>query len=261
MIEYNGTPFQYNPAVTNINIDNQLAGILSQFSDDYIIDIIKDSLDNRLRLYDPPRPNVVAAFESTFKQLTDGFSSNTSEILETRTRVYLDIINVICNYYDLQFQMSEDTDFYSIAYWLYDLLVSNFTENLKLFFIRYLIAEKDPIVEGLELAQLRKDNDTSLGYSKKLFKDPKLAMIHCDIEYVINQISVFSIDFGTILNCIYQNNINLPTYIQSLVYDTGNFFKNHYASFILESKEAANILIYIKLAFQQIGGELEPLEF
>ena len=50
MTEFNGTPFQYNPAVTNVNIDNQLAGVLSQFNDDYIIDVIKDSLNNRFRV-------------------------------------------------------------------------------------------------------------------------------------------------------------------------------------------------------------------
>ena len=37
MTEFNGVPFQYNPAITNVNIDNQLAGILSRFSDDYIL--------------------------------------------------------------------------------------------------------------------------------------------------------------------------------------------------------------------------------
>ena len=94
MTKFNGMPFQYNPAITNVNIDNQLAGVLSQFSDDYIIDVVKDSLNNRFRIYSLPGPNVVAAFESTFKQLTDGFSSNTDEILETRRRVYANIINV-----------------------------------------------------------------------------------------------------------------------------------------------------------------------
>ena len=103
MTEFNGTPFQYNPAITNVNIDNQLAGVLSQFNDDYIIDVIKDSLNNRFRIYSLPSPNVVAAFESTFKQLTDGFSSNADAICETRKRVYMNIINVICDFYGLTF--------------------------------------------------------------------------------------------------------------------------------------------------------------
>ena len=66
MTEFNGVPFQYNPAITNVNIDNQLAGILSRFSDDYILDIVKDSINNRFRIYDLPRPNIVNAFEIIF---------------------------------------------------------------------------------------------------------------------------------------------------------------------------------------------------
>lgn len=260
MTEFNGTPFQYNPAVTNVNIDNQLAGVLSQFNDDYIIDVIKDSLNNRFRVYSLPSPNVVAAFESTFKQLTDGFSSNADAICETRKRVYMNIINVICDFYGLTFNDNDETDYYSAAYWLYDFLVSNFTENLKNFYSIFLIKESAPIVSALGLANLRKENDTTLGYSKRLFKDPNIAMIHCDIEYVINQIETFNIDLWTILNCVYQSNQNLPTYINSLVTDfTGGFFKNHYQTFVTKSKDSADILTYIKLNLQQLGGQFESL--
>jgi len=259
MIEYNGTQFQYNPAITNVNIDNQLAGILSQFDDDYIMDVVKDSIADRFRLYNTPRPNVVAAFETRFKELTDGFSSNTDEILQTRMRVYLNIIDIICDYYGFTFNASDDTDYYSAAYWLYDFLVSNFTENLKNFYVMYLIREKDGIDNALGLSVNKKDNDTTLSYSKRLFKDPKLALIHCNLETIVNQISTFNIDLWTILNCVYQNNPNLPSYIFSLVTDTGNFFMNHYESYVINSRDSADIITYIKLALQQVGGELEPI--
>lgn len=259
MIEFSGAPFQYNPAITNVNIDNQLAGVLSQFNDDYIIDVVKDSLNNRFRIYSLPSPNVVAAFETTFKQLTDGFSSNTDEILETRNRVYANIINVICDFYNLTFNNTDETDYYSAAYWLYDFLVSNFTEYLKNFYTIFLIRESSAVVSALGLAQIRKENDTTLGYSKKLFKDPNLAMIHCDLEYTISQIEAFNIDLATILNCVYQSNPTLPGYIATLVSDrTGRFFKDFYQTFTTQSKDSADILTYIKLNLQQLGGQFEP---
>lgn len=260
MTEFNGTPFQYNPAATNVNIDNQLAGVLSQFSDDYIMDVVKQSLNDRFRIYSLPAPNVVAAFETTFKQLTDGFSSNTDEILEARKRVYMNIINMICDFYGFTFNDNDDTDYYSAAYWLYEFFVSSFTENLKTFYSIFMIKEKDSIYSALDLAQVRKDTDTTLAYSKKLFKDPKLAAIHCNVEYTIRQMGAFNIDLWTILNCVYQANPNLPAYIFSLVTDsTGQFFKNHYQAYVIDSKESADILTYIKLALQQIGGEIEPV--
>lgn len=260
MIDYNGTPFQYNPTITNVNIDNQLTGILSQFDDNYIMDVIKESLENRFRPYDLPRPNIIASFETTFKQLTDGFSSNTDEILETRKRTYLNIIDTICDYYNFEFIDRDDTDYYSAAFWLYNFLVANFTENLKNFYVSYLIREKDSLDSALGLTQLRKENDVSYTYSKRLFKDPKLAAIHCNIEYVVEQMSTFSIDLWDILNCVYSMNPNIPNYIFNLVKDNGNFFKDHYTDYLTKSKDAADVLIYIKLSLQQIGGAIEPTE-
>ena len=43
-VEFSGLPFYYNSPMVNVDIDNQLAGILSQFNDDYIMDIITDSI-------------------------------------------------------------------------------------------------------------------------------------------------------------------------------------------------------------------------
>ena len=258
MIEYNGTPFQYNPAITNVNIDNQLAGILSQFDDDYIMDIVKDSIKNRFRVYDLPSPNIVNAFEITFKQLTEGFSSNTSEILDTRQNVYKNIINIICDYYDFTFTLQDDTDIYSIAYWLYEVFVSNFTQNLMNFYVGYFIRERDSLDSALNLMQLKKETDTSFMYSKRLFKDPKIAAIHCNLEYVISQISDIDINLYYILSCIFINNPTLPTYIMSYISDNGNFFKNYYENYILNSKESADILTYIKLSLQEMARDIEP---
>lgn len=257
MVEFNGAPFQYNPAITNVNIDNQLAGILSQFGDDYIMDIIKDSLNNRFRIYDLPAPNVVNAFEITFKDLTDGFTSNTDEILSTRKRVYTNIINIICDFYNFTFNQYDDTDYFSAAFWLYDIFVSNFTNSLIQFYTLYLIREAYSLNSALGLEELNKANETTYMYSRKLFKDPKIAGIHCNLEYVIDQISNFDIKLSDILNVTYTPNI--ANYINSIIIDnTGLFFKNHYESFIY-GKEAADILTQIKLNLQQLGGEIEPV--
>lgn len=257
MIEYNGTPFQYNPAVTNVNIDNQLSSILSQFNDDYIMDVIKDSLTSRFRLYDLPKPNIAATFETTFKQLTDGFESYTADIMATRQRIYTNIIAIICDYYNLNYNITDETDLYSAAYWLYDFLVANFTDNLKNFYVMYFINEKDAICKALDLYHLRKDTDTTLAYSKRLFVDEKLALIHCNLEYIIDQIESFDINLWTILSHVYATQPQVANYIFNLVSDQGNFFKNFYETAILRSNESADLLTYIKLELQQLGGQLQ----
>ena len=261
MVTFDGTPFQYNPTITNVNIDNQLAGILSQFNDDYIMDIIKDSIDDRFRLYSLPHPNIVSAFETTFKQLTDGFSANNDDIIAVRRRVYLNIIDFICDYYNFTFSDSDDTDYYSAAYWLYDFLVSNFTENLKNFYTFFLINERNSIYSSLGLGQLKKDSDATFAYSKKLFNDEKLAAIHCNLEYVISQISTLNLDLQSILTYVYPSNANIPGYITGLIKDnTGLFFKNFYQSYVIDSRDSADILTYIKLSLQQLGGNIESAD-
>lgn len=260
MIKYDGTPFQYNPAITNIDIDAKLAGILSQFDNDYIMDVIRESLNNKFRVYDLPRPNIVSSFESNFKQLTDGFSANTQEIADVRRDTYLNIIYIICDYYNFTFELKDDTDLYSIAYWMYEIFVSSFVPNLSNFYIGYFIRERNALENMLGLTQLKKDNDPSYMYSKKLFKDHKLAAIHANIEYVLDQIQEIQIDLGYILTCIFANSPTVPSYIMSYIVDHGNFFKNHYENYVLNSKESADILVHIKLSLQELAGNIEPLE-
>ena len=259
--EFSGLPFQYNPAVTNVNIDNQLSGILSRFNDDYIFDVIKESLNNRFKVYSLPKPNVVAAFENNFKQITNGFASYTDEISNTRRRVYTDIINIICNFYNFTFNSNDETDYYSAAYSLYDFFVCSFTEYIKNFYVMFLIRERNSIYSAMDLGNIRKENEPTFGYSKQLFKDPKLAAIHCNLETVIYQMGTFDITLPTIIETACMSNPSIGNYISSLVNDTtGRFFIDHYQRLIFNSPDSTDILTYIKLYLQQIGGEIEPEE-
>lgn len=253
-------PFQYNPAVTNVNIDNQLAGILSQFEDDYIMDVISDALENRFRLYDLPAPNIVAAYEMQFKTLTDGFSSYTEEIMETRNRVYYNIIYKICDYYGITFNNTSETDIYSAAYWLYDFLVSNFTKHLIDFYVTFIITERDSIDSAFGISGLRRENDVVYSYSKRLFADPKLAAIHANLEYVISQMSETDVDLWRILTYAYSYNNSISSYIYGLIADNGNFFKTQYESYVINSKMSADILTYIKMNLQSAGATVVPTE-
>lgn len=259
-VEFNGMPFQYNPAVTNVNIDNQLAGILGQFNDDYILDVVNDSLKNRFNAYQAPNPNVITAYEFTFKNLTEGFNSNIEDITNTRNRTYMNIINTICNFYNLQFNSHDDTDYYSAAYWLYDFFVAGFAEHLKYFYAMFLIQEREAIATSFNLNTIRKENDVTFSYSKKLFKDPSLAAIHCNIDYVLNQMDCFNISMIDILAKVYNQSSTIAPYIAGIVSDpTGRFFTDFYQSFVLRSPDSADMMTYIKLALQQLGGEIESI--
>ena len=147
-------PFQYNPAITNINIDNQLAGILSQFNTDYIMEYIDDAIEKRLRLYDTMNlPNIVYGYEARFRDLSNGFSSNVEDINAVRQDTYYTVINKLCRYFNLSptFDGTSDIDWYSAAFWLYKFLVSEFTSNLINFYSSFIIQERSGICDNLGL--------------------------------------------------------------------------------------------------------------
>lgn len=259
-------PFQYNPAITNINIDNQLAGILSQFNSDYIMDYIDDALEKRLRLYDTLNlPNIVYSYEMRFKQLSDGFSSNVEEIAAVRKDTYYTIIQKVCSYYNLSptFDDSSEIDWYSAAFWLYKFLVSEFTTNVINFYSFFLITEREGLCDNLGLLGMKRENDTVYSYSKRLFKDPKLAAIHANIQYVLSSIGTFDISIYDIIRHLYQTpNMDVANYISSLITDQGNFFRSQYDSCIsnIQSNFSAELITYIKMNIQKLGKNIAPIE-
>lgn len=252
-----GPVFQYNPEITNINIDNQLAGVLSQFSTDYILHVVDTSLENRYRVLDLPMPNIVASYELTFKQLTNGFSSYTATIATERERVYRDIIQRICSFYNLDFAGMDDTDWYTAAFWLYKFFVSEFTANMTAFYSRYMIKERYQLDSAMGLSDLRKDNDVIFSYSKRLFADPVLAAVHANLGYVLESMQTFPVNIGMILNYVYEPNI--ASYINSIIDDRGDFFREQYESFVLNPRNSADMITNIKMSIQQLGAMIPPI--
>ena len=251
------TPFRYDMVNSNVNVDNQLAEVLSHFSYDYIASVIDESLQNRLRLYDMPAPNIIGGYEITFQKLSDGFSSNSDEIIRTRLDTYKNIIDKICNFYDLEFSDESEMDYYLVAYYLYDFLISNFTQGLVKFYTLYIINERNSLYLNTELdkkvSDMKKsESDGAFKYSKRLFQDPKLAAIHSNIEYVIYNMATFDISIYDILNTVYLNR-DCVQYISGAVTDRGNFFRTHYNSFLQDPKYNASLIIAIKLELQNLG--------
>ena len=256
-------PFQYNPAITNINIDNQLAGILSQFNTDYIMEYIDDAIGKRLRLYDIMNlPNIVYGYEARFKDLTNGFSSNVEDINAVRQDTYYTVIYKLCNYFNLSptFDGTSDIDWYSAAFWLYKFLVSEFTSNLINFYSFYIIQERSGIYDNLGLDGLRRENDVIYSYSKRLFQDPKLAAIHSNIGLVLSSMGTFDIGIYTIVRYLYQTpNMDIANYITSLVTDNGNFFRTQYDAIVNDPKYSADLITYIKFNIQKFGKNVMPI--
>ena len=159
--------------------DSEITSIISNFSDEMIMDIIYRNSASKFRPYQHYVGNLIGAIENTFKSNQENYPQFQKETLERRTEVYFKILSYLCSTHGLALNIDENTDLYSLAFVLYDFVISKFTINMINFFANYIIRESNSLYEYLNLRELKKNKDNSSSYSKKLFKgNSKLATIH-----------------------------------------------------------------------------------
>jgi hypothetical protein len=243
--------FIANSNMYNINTENEIASVLSHFNSEFIFDIIRDNLEKKFNYSTINAPNIVISFEQNFKQIMSIYQTNLDEINAVRIATYKEIINIICKSYNLQFNDSDDIDYYSAAMYLYDFLVANFSNYMELFFANYIYKERNAIYDALNLGNMKKNKDSSTLYGKKTYKDIKLAIINANLEYVIQNICVYDIDLHTVLSNIYPDK-NIVNYISNIISPIYDFFKTAYVS-VLQSDINAMVLSNIRFKIQNLS--------
>lgn len=247
-----------NTIISGIRSDNALATILSNFESEYIVNMIKDSIDMRFRPYETSLPSLYS-IESSFQSvINNSDSTNVPKILEVREQTYTEIINEICTYYGLEFNRDYNSDIYSSAYWIYDFFVSNFTNHLFNFLQNYIVTNKNQLYHYLNLDG-KKEKDSSSIYAKKIIQDPKLAMLHANLGMVLDNIFVFDISYEDILNYSLGNNSDIKIFLYNIVKDiNGNIFKEKYAP-LYYTPYRADIITSIKLRIQDSCSQQQQL--
>lgn len=245
-----------NSNLYDISTENEISTILSHFDSDYIFNIIKDNASKKFDYYQMNIPNIVAAFEQHFKQLKLIYYSpeDIENIEYVRNETYREIIKILCDSYNLEFNTDIDIqDLYSSAFYLYDFLISNYKNYVVRFFTNFIIKEKNGLYESLNLSQFRKNKDSSTIYNKKMFKNPKIAIIASNLEYVIKNICVFDIPFNLILHNVYTDK-HIIRFLESIVSSRGDFFKENYVS-LLNTTARPILLTDIRLSLQDLFTE------
>jgi hypothetical protein len=250
--------FIANSQEYNIQTENEISNILSHFNSTYIFDIIQDKLDSKFKnFYAMNNPNIVASFEANFKQLQINYPSDIDNIRYVRNETYKEIIEMLTKRYNLQFNDMPGLDYFSAAFHLYDFLVANFNGYLINFFSNYIIKEKTNLYNFLKLDEQRKNKDSSTLYGKKIFSDPKLAILNANLIDVISNICVFDIKLQDILQLTLRKDI--ADYIGSMVaYD--NFFKESYATVFGDPFVYPLLLTDIRLNIQKIALEQDTIQ-
>lgn len=239
--------------------DSEIVSTISNFADDMIMDVIYRNAENKFRPYQVYVGNLVTAIENTFKANYENYPQYNIETIQRRTETYSNILSTLCSLHSLSLDLDENTDLYSLTYFLYDFTISKFTINIVNFFANYIIRETNSIYEYLHLSEMKKNKDSSSAYSKKLFKgNSKLATIHANIEIVIDSICGFDIDLPTLI-MVTTNDINITNLISNNINEITSLFKVLFVPYIKDPRYRAVIITMVRMRLQEMEATVESV--
>lgn len=243
-----------NYSISGLNqmaTENEVATVLSHFNSNFVYDIINEKLNWRFNIaMSMQNANIVVAFEQNFKDLMATYPTDIKNIEIVRRETYKEIVDMICAYYGIEYTLpSEDDspnlDYYTVAYCLYDFLVSGFFTYMGKFYAEYIYHNRDYIYDAMGLEAYRKNKDSSTLYGKKVFSDVKVAVISACIATVVKNMDSFDIPVYTILTTIY-GNTNIVNLLNSIIINTSvDFFKTWY-----KAPADVEALLYTNIRFE-----------
>lgn len=233
----------------NIDTDAGIGNILSNLDSDYIIHVVDDSLSKKFRPFDEPMANMIDVLEREFILILQNAPDYTEKIKDVRRQTYVEIITRILEYYQLNLTIdlmdADEENIHTIAKLLYDVFISRFTDNMINFFVKYIMDNSDDIYSYLKtMDNINRPKDNG-AYAKNNFIDEKFILIHANANMVIYNIAGYDISLSTLINYLF--NSDIANYLNSIIEDTGDIYKYHYASYI---KSCPDVITRIKLELQ-----------
>lgn len=241
-----------NLELYNISSENNLTELLAHFDSGFVLNIIEDKIN--MRQYNSmPESNIIKSFEENFKVMKEQFPGDEENINLVRTRVYTEIINILCRGFNLNCMLDDFTDLYSAAYYLYDFLLCNSGPIMINFFTSFIINNKDSLYNSLNLESYKKNKDSSTIYNKRIYIDPKYITISANLEMVLKHIITIDITLDNILQTTYVNP-QIIMFLSEIITDKGDYFKDYYCSLLNRQEILPVILTDIRLQLQKIVG-------
>lgn len=240
-----------NNYIGSIDTDMAIGSILSNFESSWIIHTVQDSLNMRFRPFNEPMPNFADIINRQFSTILACGQEYADKISFTRDETYREIINTICEYYNItvteDLQNINSVELYGIAHTLYDIFVSRFTDYMVDFYISYIINNMDSIYAYLindETVKKIREKDMPV----KSYIDPKFQLIHANLNKVILNTISYDIPLETLLSYFVDNNSAIR--LSMLLSDNGDIYKNYYAIYLQDQRYMAELLTCIKLKLQ-----------
>lgn len=241
-----------------INSERAVATIISKFSPDFILDVIGDNIKMKFRPFNVGAANYVMILEQDFKMALLEHPAYKADIDETRKRTYRQIIDIIAGSYGLIVSPEVDDyipdQVYSLAVTLFDIFITNFTPRMINFFVQYIVHNKDDIYNSIASADEIRKNKEITAYGRKMYTDPKLVVIHSALNEVLSNIAAHDIPFPVLINYLTQDPFT-SQYLLTVLQDTNDIYKYHYAVYINNPDTRSDLFTAIKFDMQRMASD------
>lgn len=249
--------FDAMPRALRIQAENEVAVILSNFSTEYVYNIIQANIQmKRENFVGVNSVNFVSSLEEAFKGMENQYPFDITNIREIRDRTYEEIINFITAEYDLESVYQDEEEKYTLAYYLYDFFIARYDTLLLQYFISVIHDEKDNLYNWLSNNTKINENDVSTQFNKELYQDEKLAVIAANLTKVIGWLYGLDIAMEQVFNRVYNQEIMM--FLTNHLKASDQFIKTTYGQ-ILEKRQLYDkvlVLLKIKLQHEATGGRM-----
>lgn len=252
-----------NSQAYNINLENEVSVLLSHFETDFVLNVLRNNVETRIKYNSLVRPNLVSSFEQSFKEMRENYPASSDEIAFVRNQTYVEIIEELCKIHNLRFNAPDMIDPFTGAFYLYKFLVCDFQANIENFFIQILLREKEQILLQLGLIEevkSKKIRDRAVVYNGTVvYKDPYMTMLATHLVNIIPLLSNMDITLRDIIMSIPIEGV-IKEFLSNTVADSGDFYKSYYIGSLANPDFGPYILGSINLQLQEIGTTIERKE-
>jgi hypothetical protein len=240
-----------NTMFVSINTDRELATILGRFSDDSIEAAIDEAIVYKYRPYENRMPNLPEIIYNQFRYLLSVSTIDHDEIKMRELEVYKLIIDKICTVYQLSIEAPEipADKLYPLAYLMYQIFVSEFTQRMLTFFSNYINMNKDMLINSIPDD---KRIDRKSVYAKRMIAEQDIAIVYENLDYIMDIIAGLDIPFANLLEQL--SDPSTAMFIDTYINDAGDLYKHHYAMYISSHYYRTDMLTSIKLRYMSIAG-------
>ena len=257
--------FLTNDKEYELRANNQISVILAQFDSDFVMNVIEDTIAQRLSTFNMiPYPNAVQSYETIFKELTNMYPTDTENIEETRMLTYRAIIDIITKWFQIDINDNngdEYIDLYTLCYYLYDFFISRFNNYMVAFYDQYIDDQKEEIYNTFHLEDMRKERDMSSNYSRISFgEDDVMAYIVANLPLVLNNLKNLPVTDKYIYQVAYCNNVPVLNLFEDYVSPRTSLFET-FNKILFNEKLYPTIITHIRIAIQQSHAKkIEDIE-